>query len=60
MNATKLTLIFASFALVLALVTGASAATAANSGSSTGTVWCGGQYGSNGANGYGYGCGSYR
>lgn len=58
MNATKLTLIFASFALVLALVTGASAATTAASGSSNGAVWCGGQYGSNGGNGYG--CGSYR
>jgi len=59
MNTAKLTLVFASFALVLALVSGAYAASATNSGAANGTVWCGGQYGSNG-NGNGYGCGSYR
>ena len=60
MNTAKLTLIFASFALVLALATGAYAAATTNSGSANGTVWCGGQYGSNGAYGNGSGCGSYR
>ena len=55
MNSIKLTLIFASLALVLAFAVNASAANSA--GPQTSSTWCGGQSGSHGPHGYGHGYG---
>lgn len=53
MNTLKLTLVFASLAFVLALAVNASAANAA--GTQISSSWCGGQSGSHGPHGHGYG-----
>ena len=56
MKSLKLTLVFASLALVLAFAVNASAANSA--GPQTSSTWCGnGQSGSHGPHGYGHGYG---
>ena len=55
MNSFKLTLVFASLALVLAFAVNASAANTADT--QTSSTWCGGQSGSHGPHGYGHGYG---
>ncbi len=57
MNSVKLTLVFASLALVLAFAANSFAATTATN-PQTISSWCGGgQSGSHGPHGYGQGCG---